>query len=538
MGRNEQNGRPVIGCDIGNAYAYASVARGRSVDPISLMPADIGNAGMPTEARIARSGEISVYPGKPGKKASAGGIVGTIKRKLDLDLLPMLNTERPVSPWEVYSAIARDLIRAANSSVAKVDLPPIYDVVFTYPAVLYGPDQLDRLNAMEKSIESVELDGHRLHVVGRLPEPAAAAIQYLNYVQHVAPQSARYHGKELNVLVYDLGHGTFDLALVTARDDITYELQLQDGDESVGGVDFDRAIYDELCGRFYKEYKFKPTRKDEQRFLLELAAQTKLDLCAPGAESVTVKYDVVIDDEDQSLETVLTRERFEEISVPLLQRTLVKTDAMLSEAEKRGIRVDRIVLTGGASQMPMVRRELQKLVGNRFTVEEPYQPSKAVSFGAALYGANIPIAPQEDVRATIQNPAPGNRILLQKAQYHEGIMVQQDEKTLQPQLTVMIKAGSKLPAISPEPLLTEAPAEGCFRFQIAYSEDGKTSAPKRRYLDLYGLPPKGTRLEITMRMDESLNLTIECKAPDGTVYSVGTGKDPHTGRLAEPADIH
>lgn len=533
MGWNEQEWHPVIGCDIGNAYAFASVARGRKVDPISLMPDKIGNAGMPTVARISRSGEISVYPHNPGKAASEGGIVSTIKRKLDLDALPMLNTKRPVSPWEVYSAIARDLCRVANERTEKAELPPIYDVVFTYPAVLHRPDQRERLNAMQDSIESVELDGHHLHVVGRLPEPAAAAIQYLNYVQHVAPERARFHGKELNVLVYDLGHGTFDLALVTARDDITYELQLQDGDDSVGGVDFDGAIYDELCGRFYKENKFKPTTAHEQRLLRELAGQTKLDLCAAGIDSVPVKYDVVINDEEQSLETVLTRDRFEEISAPLLQRTLVKTDAMLSEAEKKGIRVDRIVLTGGASQMPMVRRKLQELVGDRYTIEEPYQPSKAVSFGAALYGAYIPAAPKKDLQPTAPTSVEGNGILRQRAQYHEGIMILQDNNTLK--LNVMIKAGSKLPAISPEPLLTDAPPEGCFRFQIAFSEDGKATDFRRRYLDLFGLPTKGT-LEITMRMDESLNLTIECKAPDGKVYSVGTGKDPHTGLLAKSAN--
>ncbi len=501
MARKTSAPAGVIGCDIGNAYAYASVARGRNADPLPLMPDDVGKTGISTEVRISRSGEINVYPVDRSPRARSGGVVHTIKRMLRFDALPQLKTDRPVSPWEAYSAVARDLVRAANETAARKGEEPSYDLVFTYPAVLHSPDHLDMLNRMEESIRSVELDGHRLNVVGRLPEPAAAAVQYLNFIQHVASGNVRFNGSELNVLVYDLGHGTFDLALVTARSDVTYDLQMQDGDDTVGGVDFDNAVYEELCAQFFRLYQFRPSSALQERRLREKAADVKLELCTTGVEEVPVSFVVSVDGEDQSLETTLTRSRFEEISAPLLLKTLEKTAAMLARADREGLRVDRIILTGGASQMPMVRRSLQDLVGDRFSIEEPYQPSRAVSFGAALYGAE--------------------KILRKKTEHSYGLMVRPSADDIYFRMQIMVKPGESLPARS-APLSMQVPSSGILAFQVAYSSDGMTPAERKRHLYLDGLPASEA-LEVTLEVCEDLNIAIECRLPDGTVRRTGTG---------------
>ena len=506
MSQSKNSPALVVGCDIGNAYAYASVARTRTADPLPLMPAEMAKVGMSTEVRISKKGEINVYPPDRSPYARSGGTVGTVKRMLRLDTLPGLQTDRPVSPWEVYSAIVRDLMTCACVESARLGETPSYDVVFTYPAVLHSPEHLELLNRMEESISSVEVNGHRLRVAGRLPEPAAAAIQYLNFIQNVAPEGVRFTGDELNVLVYDLGHGTFDLALVTARSNVTYDLRMQDGDETVGGVDFDSAVYDELCARFYRLYQFRPAGR-QQSLLMDKARKVKLELCTPGVEETNVSFDVHLDGEDRTLETTLTRERFEEISAPLLLKTLEKTQAMLERADREGIRVDRIILTGGASQMPMVRSALQELVGERFTIEEPYQPSRAVSFGAALYGAY----------------QPQGKILRQKTEQAYGLMLRTSMDDIYLHLHTMIPAGADLPARS-QPLAMHAPASGFFNFQVAYSADGVNPAERKRHLQLDGLPAEG-RVEVTMEVTEDLNIAIECKAPDGSVHRVGTGNN-------------
>jgi molecular chaperone DnaK (HSP70) len=499
MAKKNEKSTAVIGCDIGNAYAYASVARGRNVDPLSLIPSEQDKTGIPSEARISRTGNINVYPINRSREAREGGVVHTIKRMLDLNAIPQLKTDRPISPWEVYSAIARDLVRAANETLVQKGESPTYDIVFTYPAHLHSPEHLDTLNRMQESIEAVELDGHRIHVVDRLPEPAAAALQYLNFIQNVASEGVRFHGDELNVLVYDLGHGTFDLALVTARSDLTYELQDQDGDETVGGVDFDNAIYDELCAELFRRYQFRPTSGKQEAMLRSNAAAAKLELCTTQNDHVSVEIPVEVDGEDQTYEASITRERFEDISSPLVKKTLEKTAALLERAENRNIRVDRIILTGGASQMPLVRRRLQELVGDSFSIEEPYQPSRAVSFGAALRGDKM--------------------ILRRKTEHCYGVLLDSRED-IRYRMRPMIAAAAYLPARS-DPL-SVMPESGMARIPVVYSEDGVTPCTKTRYLTLDGLPA-GEKIDLILEVGEDLNIAVECRLPDGSVRRNGTG---------------
>jgi molecular chaperone DnaK (HSP70) len=268
-------------------------------------------------------------------------------------------------------------------------------------------------------------------------------------------------------------------------------------------VDFDNAIYEELCARLYQAYQFRPVTALQKERLKTIARTVKLELCTPGVEEIPVKYDVLVDGEEQSLETGLTRQRFEEISSPLLLKTLEKTAAMLDAAEKKILPVARIILTGGASQMPMVRRSLQELIGDRFSVEEPYQPSRAVSFGAALYGAF--------------------HQLRQRTQHTYGVMVRSGKKSTGFRLHPMIEPGVELPARSPEPLVIKAPPSGTLLLRAAYSDDGKKPAERMQYFNLDGLPVAGT-LEVTLSVDESLNLSLVCKAPDGRTFSDSTAR--------------
>ncbi len=514
---------PVIGCDIGNAYAYASVARGRTADPLPLMPAEIDKAGMPTEARISVDGEVNVYPVDRSTAARKGGTVAAVKRMLDLVSIPLPCSKQPVSPFKVYSTIARDLVRTANETAVNKGLPATYNVVFTYPAAFYSPEYLDLLNAMQASIESMEVGGNRLKVLGRLPEPAAAAIQYLNYIQHVAPKSIRFRGDELNVLVYDLGHGTFDLALVTARSDVTYDLHKAVGDDTVGGLDFDEAIYEELCAQLYRTYHYKPAAEWAKRELMRIAREAKLELCTDGVEEYPVRFTVFLNDEEQTLETTITRARFEEISSPLLQRTLAMTAEMLAFADQEHIRVDRIILTGGASQMPMVRRSLQELVGDRFTIEEPYQPSRAISFGAALFGAFLPgkNEPVDQTTSTSPGTSPGDGILRQKTLSYYGLMAHSGRGDIGYRMYVLISPGEKLPASSGTPLFIEAPDTGVLELQLTCSKDGKEHGTIWHYR-MEGMPTQGC-MEISISVDVDLNMTVSCKAEDGTIYRAGTG---------------
>jgi molecular chaperone DnaK (HSP70) len=105
---------------------------------------------------------------------------------------------------------------------------------------------------MQSAIEQIEIDGQKIHVAGRLPEPAAVAIDYLHYIQHIVPEEQRIKADQFTVLVNDLGYGTFDTAVVTASSkDQPYVLHAKDGLPEVGGKNFDEVIsgYRTLTGK-------------------------------------------------------------------------------------------------------------------------------------------------------------------------------------------------------------------------------------------------------------------------------------------------
>ena len=249
----ENRKKYVLGCDIGNGYGYVSVLLNEKEDPIPLFPNKYGlkGFGMPTAAYVTppHGKEIVVFKdGKASEKlyrSKPEQMVRAIKTRFKEKSIVVPGIEQPVNVGSVYSAITRDLIDLAEEELKNLSIEPIYDVVFTFPATF--ADNTDLLDMMQKSIEKNTINGNRINVLGRLPEPAAVAIDYLHYMQHIAPKEVRISEKKFTVLVYDLGHGTFDTAVVTAQSEGTpYVLHSKAGLPEIGGKDFDEVMYQEL----------------------------------------------------------------------------------------------------------------------------------------------------------------------------------------------------------------------------------------------------------------------------------------------------
>lgn len=219
--------------------------------------------------------------------------------------------------------------------------------------------------------------GHPLRVLGRLPEPAAVAIDYLHYMQHIAPEDIRLKEDRFTVLVYDLGHGTFDTAVVTAQSKGSpYQLHAKNGLPEVGGKDFDRLLYEEFCRQLLEQYDYAPKNERDRQKILQAAIQAKFEL-TDGENSV---QQILV--KGEYLEVEVTQARFEELSQHLMFQTLELVQNVLEESEANDITVQGIVLSGGASKMPMVKRNLEAMVEGAMPVVL-YRPSEAVSYGAA-----------------------------------------------------------------------------------------------------------------------------------------------------------
>lgn len=380
----------ILGCDIGNGYGYVSLLINENEDPVPLFPNKYGltGIGMPTAAYVAPPDGKEIIVFKEGKTAEAiyksnpAQMVRAIKTRFKEKTIKIPSVEQPVETGEIYSAITRDLIFLAEEQLKNLGVKSVYDLVFTFPAAF--ADNVALLEMMQKNIEKIRIDGNKINVLGRLPEPAAVAIDYLHYMQHIAPKEIRINEKKFTVLVYDLGHGTFDTAVVTAQSEGTpYVLHSKAGLPEIGGKNFDEVLYQELINVLEEQYGYVPKNERQREIVREEAVKAKIGL----STNETVSASVI--NEDEYCEVEITKERFEELTEHLLIQTLELVQSVLDESSSAGIKIDAIILSGGASQMPMVLNGLKELVEDEYPVAL-YRPSEAVSFGAARFAYRIP----------------------------------------------------------------------------------------------------------------------------------------------------
>ena len=189
-------------------------------------------------------------------------------------------------------------------------------------------------------------DGTQVHVSGTIAEPAAAGLDYL----------AKFGTNEDTIaLVYDLGGGTFDLALValypkgrTSGDgDYYYDILDKDGLEDVGGGEFDDIMYELIVQKFQAKYQIQLNRPHEASLRVD-AVKAKKELTSDTYTEVELLYN------NEYLTVSITREEFEDASSELLMRTMKATENILNRHPNQ--KPETIILTGGASQMPMVKQ--------------------------------------------------------------------------------------------------------------------------------------------------------------------------------------
>jgi molecular chaperone DnaK len=218
-----------------------------------------------------------------------------------------------------------------------------------------------------------------LEVVDVLSEPIAAALAYGFGRLDGAPDLGKGDAHE-TVLVYDLGGGTFDATVIELADRRISVLAVE-GDHQLGGADWDERIALHLSRVFCAENPDAEDPLDDSagaQALVLAAERAKHELT--GAE----RTDVVVAHDGARATVTLTRAELEEMTAPLLRRTVDLTRSCLAEAARRGVpRVDRVLLVGGASRMPAVAAALRTELGLEGRLHDP---DLAVARGAALYG--------------------------------------------------------------------------------------------------------------------------------------------------------
>jgi molecular chaperone DnaK len=225
-----------------------------------------------------------------------------------------------------------------------------------------------------------------LDVVGLVDEPTAAAFSY--GLERLAPDST--------VLVYDLGGGTFDVSLLRRTHD-NFQILIVDGDQYLGGLDFDERLVQRYVGVIQSQLECDPLQ--DETLMLELRIKAE---AAKRVLSRTLEVRDFVKIGDRTIAIRTTRQQFEEMTADLMERTVEVMRRTLRSAQLTWRDVDRVLLVGGSTWMPMVRMAIRSVSG-----KEPdlgVNPDEAVAAGAALYGWAMRGA-SDDAATVITAPA-------------------------------------------------------------------------------------------------------------------------------------
>lgn len=268
------------------------------------------------------------------------------------------------SPVHVSGMILRKLLSAAQEQVGEIT-----EAVVTVPAQFSDAQRHATISAGHAAgLERVEI----------INEPVAAALCHVLGHEGLAFQELAI---DQQVLVYDLGGGTLDLAIVKyASDEV--RVVASDGDLELGGLDWTQVLVDIAADRFLDEVGEDP-RRDAQshQFLALEAEQAKRSLSVRPRAAVTVQH------EGERRTYQIELNEFEQLSSKLLKRSEAITRRILSDNGFGWAHVDVVLMTGGASRMPMVRQRLKKLSGR--TLNSSLSPDQSIAHGAAYYAGML-----------------------------------------------------------------------------------------------------------------------------------------------------
>lgn len=328
-----------------------------------------------------------------------------------------------------------------------------------------------------------------LNVLRIINEPTAAAIAY----------GMDKKDGEKNILVFDLGGGTFDVSLLTI-DNGVFEVVATNGDTHLGGEDFDQRVI-EYFTKLYKKKKGKDITKDNRAVQKLRREVEKAKRALSNAHSARIEIESFFEGDDFS--ETLTRARFEELNMDLFRSTLKPVQKVLEDADLKKEDIHEIVLVGGSTRIPKV----QQLVKEFFNGKEPSRginPDEAVAFGAAVQGGVL--SGDQDT---------GNLVLLDVCPLTLGI------ETVGGVMTKLIPRNTVIPTKKSQVFSTAADNQPTVTIQVYEGERPMTK--DNHFLgkfDLTGIPPapRGVpQIEVTFEID--VNGILKVSAEDK-----GTGK--------------
>ena len=357
-----------VGIDLGTTNSCIATLEGG--EPTVIVNAE-GARTTPSVVAFSKSGEILV--GEVAKRQAVTNVdrtISSVKRHMGSDWTVDIDGKK-WTPQEISAQILMKLKRDAEAYLGE----PVTDAVITCPAYFNDAQR-------QATKDAGKIAG--LNVLRIINEPTAAALAY-----------GLEKGKEdERILVFDLGGGTFDVSLLEiGKDDdgfSTIQVQATNGDNHLGGDDWDQKIIDWLVSEVKNKYGVDLSKdKIALQRLKEAAEQAKKELSSSTSTSISMQYLAMTPDGTPvHLDETLTRAHFEEMTSDLLGRCRTPFNNVLHDAGISVSDIDHVVLVGGSTRMPAVKELVKELTGGK-EANQSVNPDEVVAVGAAVQSGVI-----------------------------------------------------------------------------------------------------------------------------------------------------
>ncbi|MDR1238237.1 MAG: molecular chaperone DnaK [Propionibacteriaceae bacterium] len=346
-----------VGIDLGTTNSVVAVLEGG--EPTVIANAE-GARTTPSVVAFAKAGEVLV--GEVAKRQAVTNVdrtIRSVKRHMGTNWSVKIDG-KDYKPQQISAFVLQKLKRDAEAYLGE----PVTNAVITVPAYFSDAER-------QATKEAGEIAG--LVVDRIINEPTAAALAY----------GLDKGGAEQTILVFDLGGGTFDVSLLEIADGV-FEVKSTNGDNRLGGDDWDQRVVDWLVTQFKNKHGVDLSQdKMAKQRLQEAAERAKIELSAAQETSINLPYITASAEGPLHLDERLTRAEFQRMTQDLLDRCRAPFNKVIGDANTSVGKIDHIILVGGSTRMPAVVDLVKELTGGK-EPNKGVNPDEVVALGASL----------------------------------------------------------------------------------------------------------------------------------------------------------
>ena len=478
MRMSEEKREKILGIDLGTTNSAAAVVLGGkpTIIPSAEGPTVAGKM-FPSVVAITKDDQLLV--GEPARRQAVTNPEGTVREAKRL-----MGTDRKVklhgkeyTPQQISAFILQKILRDAETYLGE----KMRKAVITVPAHFND-------NQRQATIDAGEIAG--LSVTRIVNEPTAAALAY----------GIDKTDQELKILVFSFGGGTNDTTVMDFGGGV-FEVLSTSGDTETGGTDLDRAVMDYVIDEFRRENGVD-LRNDIRAMarLKEAAEKAKIELSNLITTDIDLPYIAMKGGESLNLHTTMTRAKLEQLTRPIVERIREPILRTIRDAKLTPQQIDKVIVFGGQTKMPMVQRFVEEVVGKK--PERGIDPMECVAIGAAIQGAVL-AGEISDI------------VLLDVTPLSLGV------ETLGSVLTKIIERNTTIPVKQTQTFTTAADFQMAVTIHVLQGERAmaRDNISLGRF-DLTGIPPAPRGVpQIEVTFDINADGVLEVNAKD-----LGTGK--------------